>query len=79
MMIGELSMNKKVSDKTEVLSLDEIKKKNEELLQKTEYLDLSVIQLKSKLDKTNKILFTLLAISIILLIVIVVFIFVKSA
>lgn len=72
-------MNKKVSDKTEVLSLDEIKKKNEELLQKTEYLDLSVIQLKSKLDKTNKILFTLLAISIILLIVIVVFIFVKSA
>lgn len=40
-------MNKKVSDKTEVLSLDEIKKKNEELLQKTEYLELSVIQLKS--------------------------------
>ncbi len=72
-------MNKKVSDKTEVLSLDEIKKKNEELLQKTEYLDLSVIQLKSKLDKTNKVLFTLLGISIILLIVIVVFIFVKSA
>lgn len=71
-------MNKKVSDKTEVLSLDEIKKKNEELLQKTEYLDLSVIQLKSKLDKTNKVLFTLLGISIILLIVIVVFIFVKE-
>lgn len=71
-------MNKKVSEKTEVLSLDEIKKKNEELLQKTEYLDLSVIQLKSKLDKTNKILFTLLGISIILLVVIVVFIFVKS-
>lgn len=72
-------MNKKVSDKTEVLSLDEIKKKNEELLQKTEYLDLSVIQLKSKLDKTNKVLFILLGISIILLIVIVVFIFIKSA
>lgn len=71
-------MNKKVSDKTEVLSLEEIKKKNEELLQKTEYLDLSVIQLKSKLDKTNKVLFTLLGISIILLIVIVVFIFIKS-
>lgn len=71
-------MNKKVSDKTEILSLDEIKKKNEELLQKTEYLDLSVIQLKSKLDKTNKVLFTLLGISIILLIVIVVFIFVKE-
>lgn len=71
-------MNKKVSDKTEVLSLDEIKKKNEELLQRTEYLDLSVIQLKSKLDKTNKVLFTLLGISIILLIVIIVFIFIKS-
>lgn len=71
-------MNKKVSDKTEVLSLEEIKKKNEELLQKTEYLDLSVIQLKSKLDKTNKVLFTLFGISIILLIVIVVFIFIKS-
>lgn len=71
-------MNKKVSDKTEVLSLEEIKKKNEELLQKTEYLDLSVIQLKSKLDKTNKVLFTLLGISIIFLIVIVVFIFIKS-
>ena len=53
-------MNKKVTDKTEVLSLDEIKKKNEELLQRTEFLDLSVIQLKSKLDKTNKILFLLL-------------------
>lgn len=72
-------MNKKVNDKTEVLSLDEIRKKNEELLQKTEYLDLSVIQLKSKLDKTNKILFTLLGISIILLVVIIGFIFVKSA
>lgn len=71
-------MNKKVSDKTEVLSLDEIKKKNEELLQKTEYLDLSVIQLKTKLDKTNKVLFTLLGISIFLLIVIVIFIFVRS-
>ncbi len=72
-------MNKKVSDKTEVLSLEEIKKKNEELLQKTEYLDLSVIQLKSKLDKTNKVLFTLLGISIILLVVIIIFIFVKGA
>jgi len=72
-------MNKKVSDKTEILSLDEIKKKNEELLQKTEYLDLSVIQLKSKLDKTNKVLFTLLGISIILLVVIIIFIFVKGA
>ncbi len=72
-------MNKKVSDKTEVLSLDEIKKKNEELLQKTEFLDLSVIQLKTKIDKTNKILFTLLGISIILLVVIIGFIFVKSA
>ncbi len=72
-------MNKKVSDKTEVLSLDEIKKKNEELLQKTEYLDLSVIQLKTKLDKTNKVLFTLLGISIILLMAIIIFIFVKGA
>lgn len=72
-------MNKKVSDKTEFLSLEEIQKKNEELLQRTEYLDLSVIQLKSKLDKTNKFLFALLGISIILLIVIVIFIFVKSA
>lgn len=72
-------MNKKVSEKTEILSLDEIKKKNEELLQKTEYLDLSVIQLKSKLDKTNKVLFTLLGISIILLVVIIIFIFVKGA
>ncbi len=72
-------MNKKVSDKTEVLSLEEIKKKNEELLQKTEYLDLSVIQLKTKLDKTNKVLFTLLGISIILLMAIIIFIFVKGA
>ncbi len=71
-------MNKKVSEKTEVLSLEEIKKNNEELLQKTEYLDLSVIQLKTKLDKTNKILFILLGISIILLVIIVIFIFVKS-
>ena len=72
-------MNKKVSDKTEVLSLEEIKNKNEELLQKTEYLDLSVIQLKTKLDKTNKVLFTLLGISIILLMAIIIFIFVKGA
>lgn len=72
-------MNKKVSDKTEVLSLEEIKKKNEELLQKTEYLDLSVIQLKTRLDKTNKVLFTLLGISIILLMAIIIFIFVKGA
>lgn len=72
-------MNKKVTDKTEVLSLDEIKKKNEELLQRTEFLDLSVIQLKSKLDKTNKILFLLLGISIILLIVVVVFLIFKGA
>ena len=36
-------MNKKVTDKTEVLSLDE-------LLTKTKALDLSVIKLKSKLD-----------------------------
>ena len=72
-------MNKKVTDKTEVLSLDEIKKKNEELLQRTEFLDLSVIQLKSKLDKTNKILFILLGISIVLLIVVVVFLIFKGA
>lgn len=72
-------MNKKVSDKTEVLSLEEIKKKNEELLQKTEYLDLSVIQLKTKLDKTNRVLFALLGISIILLMAIIIFIFVKGA
>lgn len=72
-------MNKKVTDKTEVLSLDEIKKKNEELLQRTEFLDLSVIQLKSKLDKTNKILFILLGISIMLLIVVVVFLIFKGA
>lgn len=72
-------MNKKVTDKTEVLSLDEIKKKNEELLQRTEFLDLSVIQLKSKLDKTNKILFLLLGISIMLLIVVVVFLIFKGA
>lgn len=72
-------MNKKVTDKTEVLSLDEIKKKNEELIQRTEFLDLSVIQLKSKLDKTNKILFLLLGISIMLLIVVVVFLIFKGA
>lgn len=72
-------MDKKVTDKTEVLSLDEIKKKNEELLQRTEFLDLSVIQLKSKLDKTNKILFLLLGISIMLLIVVVVFLIFKGA
>lgn len=72
-------MNKKVTDKTEVLSLDEIKKKNEELLQRTEFLDLSVIQLKSKLDKTNKILFILLGISIALLIVVVIFLIFKGA
>ena len=63
-------MNKKATDKTEVLSLDE-------LLEKTKALDLSVIQLKSKLDRTNKILFILLGIS--LLIVIIVFIFIKGA
>lgn len=72
-------MNKKVTDKTEVLSLDEIKKKNEELLQRTEFLDLSVIQLKTKIDKTNKILFLLLGISIMLLIVVVVFLIFKGA
>lgn len=72
-------MNKKVTDKTEVLSLDEIKKKNEELLQRTEFLDLSVIQLKSKLDKTNKILFILLGISIVLLIFVVFYLFIKGA
>ena len=60
-------MNKKATDKTEVLSLDE-------LLEKTKALDLSVIKLKSKLDRTNKILFILLGISILLLIVIIVFI-----
>lgn len=65
-------MNKKVTDKTEVLSLDE-------LLEKTKALDLSVIQLKSKLDRTNKILFILLGISILLLIVIIVFIFIKAS
>lgn len=65
-------MNKKATDKTEVLSLDE-------LLEKTKALDLSVIQLKSKLDRTNKILFILLGISILLLIVIIVFIFIKGA
>lgn len=65
-------MNKKATDKTEVLSLDE-------LLEKTKALDLSVIKLKSKLDRTNKILFILLGISILLLIVIIVFIFIKGA
>lgn len=65
-------MNKKVTDKTEVLSLDE-------LLEKTKELDLSVIKLKSKLDRTNKILFILLGISILLLIVIIVFIFIKAS
>lgn len=65
-------MNKKATDKTEVLSLDE-------LLEKTKALDLSVIQLKSKLDRTNKILFILLGISILLLIVIIVFIFIKAS
>lgn len=65
-------MNKKATDKTEVLSLDE-------LLEKTKALDLSVIQLKSKLDRTNKFLFILLGISILLLIVIIVFIFIKGA
>lgn len=65
-------MNKKVTDKTEVLSLDE-------LLEKTKALDLSVIKLKSKLDRTNKILFILLGISILLLLVIIVFIFIKGA
>lgn len=65
-------MNKKVMDKTEVLSLDE-------LLEKTKALDLSVIQLKSKLDRTNKFLFILLGISILLLLVIIVFIFIKGA
>ena len=65
-------MNKKVTDKTEVLSLDE-------LLEKTKELDLSVIKLKSKLDRINKILFILLGISILLLIVIIVFIFIKAS
>lgn len=65
-------MNKKATDKTEVLSLDE-------LLEKTKELDLSVIKLKSKLDRTNKILFILLGISILLLIVIIVFIFIKAS
>ncbi len=65
-------MNKKATDKTEVLSLDE-------LLEKTKALDLSVIKLKSKLDRTNKILFILLGISILLLLVIIVFIFIKGA
>lgn len=65
-------MNKKVTDKTEVLSLDE-------LLEKTKALDLSVIQLKSKLDRTNKFLYILLGISILLLIVIIVFIFIKAS
>lgn len=65
-------MNKKATDKTEVLSLDE-------LLEKTRALDLSVIQLKSKLDRTNKFLFILLGISILLLLVIIVFIFIKEA
>lgn len=65
-------MNKKATDKTEVLSLDE-------LLEKTRALDLSVIKLKSKLDRTNKILFILLGISILLLIVIIVFIFIKAS
>lgn len=65
-------MNKKATDKTEVLSLDE-------LLEKTKALDLSVIQLKSKLDRTNKFLFILLGISILLLLVIIVFIFIKGA
>lgn len=70
---------KEVSDKTEILSLDEIKKKNEELLQRTEYLDLSVIRLQNKIDKTNKILFFLLGFSIFLLIVLVVFILIFKA
>ena len=65
-------MNKKATDKTEVLSLDE-------LLEKTKALDLSVIQLKSKLDRTNKFLFILLGISILLLLVIIVFIFIKAS
>ena len=65
-------MNKKATDKTEVLSLDE-------LLEKTKALDLSVIKLKSKLDRTNKILFILLGISILLLILIIVFIFIKAS
>ena len=65
-------MNKQATDKTEVLSLDE-------LLEKTKALDLSVIKLKSKLDRTNKILFILLGISILLLIVIIVFIFIKAS
>lgn len=65
-------MNKKATNKTEVLSLDE-------LLEKTKALDLSVIKLKSKLDRTNKILFILLGISILLLIVIIVFIFIKAS
>lgn len=65
-------MNKKATDKTEVLSLDE-------LLEKTKALDLSVIKLKSKLDRTHKILFILLGISILLLIVIIVFIFIKAS
>ena len=65
-------MNKKATDKTEVLSLNE-------LLEKTKALDLSVIKLKSKLDRTNKILFILLGISILLLIVIIVFIFIKAS
>ena len=65
-------MNKKATDKTEVLSLDE-------LLEKTKALDVSVIKLKSKLDRTNKILFILLGISILLLIVIIVFIFIKAS
>lgn len=47
--------------------------------ERTKALDLSVIQLKSKLDRTNKILFILLGISILLLIVIIVFIFIKAS
>ena len=65
-------MNKKATDKTEVLSLDE-------LLEKTKALDLSVIKLKSKLDRTNKILFILLGKSIFLLILIIVFIIIKAS
>lgn len=47
--------------------------------ERTKALDLSVIKLKSKLDRTNKILFILLGISILLLIVIIVFIFIKAS
>ena len=68
-------MNKKATDKTEVLSLDELLEKTLKKFKK----NLKVIKLKSKLDRTNKILFILLGISILLLIVIIVFIFIKAS